>query len=158
MKNVLKLLIVSSYILCFTCCNKMNKGNTLSQSKQNKVNNKLNIYLKNYFKLSEDRNLETWYNTYLDKCTHFYKIEKPTKDSIVNLIKSYWLTSDQQHHDITKIESKSTKTGKEVFITMDYSYNIIATNTKRIIPKLKLLLILDKNEKVISIKEFSRGI
>ena len=136
----------------------MNKGNTLSQSKQNKVNNKLNIYLKNYFKLSEDRNLETWYNTYLDKCTHFYKIEKPTKDSIVNLIKSYWLTSDQQHHDITKIESKSTKTGKEVFITMDYSYNIIATNTKRIIPKLKLLLILDKNEKVISIKEFSRGI
>ena len=123
-----------------------------------KDNDKLSIYLKNYFKLSEDRDLETWYNTYLNKCAQFYKIENPSKDSIINLIKSYWLTSDQQHHDISKIESRNVKTGSEVFITMDYSYNIIATNTKRIILKLKLLLVLDKDDKIISIREFSRSI
>ena len=68
-----------------------------------KDKDKLSIYLKKYFKLSEDRDLETWYNTYLNKCTQFYKIENPKKDSIVNLIKSYWLSSDQQKHEITKI-------------------------------------------------------
>ena len=142
----------------FSNCNGSKKSNQHKIYLEIKDKDKLSIYLKNYFKLSEDRDLETWYNTYLNKCTLFYKKEKPTKDSILNLIKSYWLTSDQQHHDISKIESRKIKTGKEVFITMDYSYNIIATNTKRIIPKLKLLLVLDKNDKIISIREFSRGV
>ena len=142
----------------FSNCNGSKKSNQHKIYLEIKDKDKLSIYLKKYFKLSEDRNLEIWYNTYLNKCTQFYKIENPTKDSIVNLIKSYWLTSDQQKHDISKIESRNMKIGKEVFITMDYSYNIIATSTKRIIPKLKLLLVLDKNDKIISIREFSRGV
>ena len=155
-------IIVPLYFLLigfsFSNCNGSKKSNQHKIYLEIKDKDKLSIYLKNYFKLSEDRELETWYNTYLNKCTQFYKIEKPTKDSIVNLIKSYWLTSDQQKHDISKIESRNMKIGKEVFITMDYSYNIIATSTKRIIPKLKLLLVLDKNDKIISIREFSRGV
>ena len=156
-----KITVVLSFLACFlfmNCNSSRNTSVSLINYKEVKDSDKLSIYLKNYFKLSEDRDLETWYNTYLNKCTQFYKIEKPTKDSIVNLIKSYWLTSDQQHHDITKIESSNTKSGKDVFINMNYSYNIIATNTKRFIKKLKLHIILNKQNKVLSIKEFSRGI
>ena len=118
----------------------------------------LNIYIKNYFILSEQRDIETWYNTYLNKCKQFYKIENPSKDSIVNIIKSYWVTSNQQKHTITKIESKKLPTGKEIFVTMDYSYTIIATNTAKLIQKLKLQIIVDDDNKVWLIKEFSRGI
>lgn len=122
-----------------------------------KSDDELAIYLKNYFKLSEDRALETWYNIYLHECKTFYKIENPTKDSILYLIKSYWLTSNNQKHEITKIETKKTANGKEFFVTMNYSYNLIATNTKRLINNLKLYMLLDKKNKVLVIREFSRG-
>ncbi len=118
----------------------------------------LHSYISNYFKLSEQRDVETWYNIYLNKCTKFYKIENPTKDSIINLIKSYWLTSDQQHHAITKIESKKLPAATEILVTMDYSYNLLSTSTFKLIEKLKLQMILDKDNKVLSIKELSRGI
>ena len=118
----------------------------------------LNIYIKNYFILSEQRDIETWYNTYLNKCKQFYKIEAPTKESIVNIIKSYWVTSNLQKYSITKIKSKKLSTRKEIFVTMDYSYTIIATNTAKLIQKLKLQIIVDDDNKVWLIKEFSRGI
>ena len=114
-------------------------------------------YIKNYFILSEQRKLEAWYSTYLNKCTLFYKIENPTKDSILNLIKSYWVTSDEQKHEIQSIQWRSFKTGAEVFVTMNYSYRIITENRVKQIPKLKLQMILNGRNKVISIKEFSRG-
>ena len=114
-------------------------------------------YIKNYFILSEQRKLEAWYSTYLNKCTLFYKIENPTKDSILNLIKSYWVTSDEQKHDIHTIQWRPFKNGTEVFVTMNYSYRIIAENRVKQIPRLKLQMILNRHNKVISIKEFSRG-
>ena len=114
-------------------------------------------YIKNYFLLSEQRKVEEWYSTYLNKCTLFYKIENPTKDSILNLIKSYWLTSDEQTHDIKSIQWRPIKNGKEVFVTMNYSYRVIAENRVKQIPQLKLQLILNRRNKVMSIKEFSRG-
>ena len=114
-------------------------------------------YIKTYFILSEQRKLEEWYSTYLNKCTLFYKIQNPTKDSILNLIKSYWLTSDEQKHDIQSIQWRPIKNGKEVFVTMNYSYRIIAENRVKQIPKLKLQLILNRRNKVINIKEVSRG-
>ena len=114
-------------------------------------------YIKNYFILSEQRKLEEWYSTYLNKCTQFYKIENPTKDSILHLIKSYWVTSDEQKHDIQSIQWRPFKNGAEVFITMNYSYRIIAENRVKEIPKLKLQMMLNRRNKVISIKEFSRG-
>ena len=115
-------------------------------------------YIKNYFLLSEQRKPETWYSTYLNRCTLFYKIENPTKDSILNLIKSYWVTSDNQKHELQSIQWRPIKNGAEVFVTMNYSYRIIAENRVKQIPKLKLQLILNRRNKVISIKEFSRGI
>ena len=114
-------------------------------------------YIKNYFILSEQRKLEEWYSTYLNKCTLFYKIENPTKDSILNLIKSYWITSDEQKHEIQSIQWRTLKTGAEVFVTMNYSYRIIAENRVKQIARLKLQMILTKRNKIISIKEFSRG-
>ncbi len=114
-------------------------------------------YIKNYFMLSEQRKLETWYSTYLNKCTLFYKIEYPTKDSILNLIRSYWVTSDEQKHEIQSIQWRPIKTGAEVFVTMNYSYRIIAENKVKQIYKLKLQLLLNRRNKIISIKEFSRG-
>ncbi|MEO6253114.1 MAG: hypothetical protein ABIO79_07415 [Ferruginibacter sp.] len=114
-------------------------------------------YIKNYFMLSEQRKLEVWYNTYLTKCMLFYKIENPTKDSILDLIKSYWVTSDEQKHDILSIQWRPFKNGTEVLVTMNYSYRIIAENRVRQIPKLKLQLILNRRKKIISIKELSRG-
>ncbi len=114
-------------------------------------------YIKNYFIFSEQRKLEAWYSTYLNKCTLFYKIENPTKDSILNLIKSYWITSDEQKHDIRSIQWRPFKNGAEVFVTMNYVYRIIAENRLKQIPELKLQLILNRRNKVISIKEFSRG-
>ncbi|MEO6540357.1 MAG: hypothetical protein ABIN74_05175 [Ferruginibacter sp.] len=113
-------------------------------------------YIKNYFILSEQRKIEEWYSTYLNKCTLFYKIENPTKDSIFNLIKSYWLTSDEQKHDIRSIQWRPFKKGKEVLVTMNYAYRIIAENRVKQIPKLKLQMILNRRNKVISIKEVSR--
>ena len=86
-----KITVVLSFLACFlfmNCNSSRNTSVSLINYKEVKDSDKLSIYLKNYFKLSEDRDLETWYNTYLNKCTQFYKIEKPTKDSIVNLIKS----------------------------------------------------------------------
>ncbi len=79
-----------------------------------KPKDKLAIYIKNYFKLSEERNIEIWYKTYLNKCTTFYKIVNPTKDSIFNLIKSYWISSNNQKHEITKIESQNGSVQKSV--------------------------------------------
>ncbi len=114
-------------------------------------------YIKNYFILSEQRKVEAWYSTYLNKCTQFYKIEKPTKDSILNLIKSYWVTSDEQKHDIQSIQWRPFKNGAEVFVTMNYSYRIIAEDRVKQIPELKLQLMLNRRNKIISIKEFSRG-
>ena len=114
-------------------------------------------YIKNYFILSEQRKLEEWYSTYLNKCTQFYKIENPTKDSILNLIKSYWITSDEQKHEIQSIQWRPFKNGKEVFVTMNYAYRIIAENRVKEISKLKLQMILNRRNKIISIKEFSRG-
>ena len=114
-------------------------------------------YIKNYFILSEQRKLEAWYSTYLNKCTLFYKIENPTKDSILNLIKSYWVTSDEQKHEIQSIQWRAFKNGAEVFVTMNYAYRIIAENRVNQIPKLKLQMILNRRNKIISIKEFSRG-
>ena len=114
-------------------------------------------YIKNYFILSEQRKLEEWYSTYLNKCTLFYKIENPTKDSILNLIKSYWITSDEQKHEIQSIQWRTFKTGAEVLVTMNYSYRIIAENRVKEIPRLKLKMILNRRNKVISIKELSRG-
>ena len=114
-------------------------------------------YIKNYFILSEQRKLEAWYSTYLNKCTLFYKIKNPTKDSILNLIKSYWVTSDEQKHEIQNIQWRPFKNGAEVFVTMNYSYRIIAENRVKQIPRLKLQMILNRRNKVISIKEFSRG-
>ena len=114
-------------------------------------------YIKNYFILSEQRKVEEWYSTYLNKCTLFYKIQNPTKDSILNLIKSYWVTSDEQKHDIQSIQWRPIKNGKEIFVTINYSYRIITQNLVKQIPKLKLQIILNRRNKVISIKEFSRG-
>ena len=114
-------------------------------------------HIKNYFILSEQRKLEAWYSTYLNKCTQFYKIENPTKDSILHLIKSYWVTSDEQKHDIQSIQWRPFKNGKEVFVTMNYAYRIIPENRVKQIPKLKLQIILNRRNKIISIKEFSRG-
>lgn len=114
-------------------------------------------YIKNYFMLSEQRKLEVWYSTYLNKCTQFYKIENPTKDSILHLIKSYWVTSDEQKHEIQSIQWCPLKNGAEVFVTMNYSYRIITENRVKQIPQLKLQLILNRRNKIISIKEFSRG-
>ncbi|HMK03470.1 MAG TPA: hypothetical protein VK489_04735 [Ferruginibacter sp.] len=114
-------------------------------------------HIKNYFMLSEQRKLEEWYSTYLTKCTLFYKIENPVKDSILNLIKSYWLTSDEQKHDIRSIQWRPLKKGKEVFVTMNYSYRIIAENRVKQIPQLKLQLLLNRRNKIISIREWSRG-
>ena len=114
-------------------------------------------YIKKYFILSEQRKLELWYSTYLNKCRQFYKIKNPTKNTILNLIKSYWVTSDGQKHDIQSIEWRPIKNGKEVFVTMNYSYRIIAENRMKQIPQLKLQLMLNRRNKVISIKEFSRG-
>ena len=113
-------------------------------------------YIKNYFILSEQRKIEAWYNTYLNKCTLFYKIENPAKDSILNLIKSYWLTSDGQKHDIRSIQWRSFKNGKEVLVTINYAYRIIAENRVKQIPQLKLQMLLNRH-KIISIKELSRG-
>ena len=114
-------------------------------------------YIKNYFILSEQRKLEEWYSTYLNKCTLFYKIENPTKDSILHLIKSYWVTSDEQKHDIQSIQWRPFKNGAEVFVTMNYAYRIIAENRVKQIHKLKLQMMLNRHNKIISIKEFSRG-
>ena len=114
-------------------------------------------YIKNYFMLSEQRKLETWYSTYLNKCTQFYKIQNPTKDSILNLIKSYWVTSDEQKHDIQSIQWRTIKNGAEVFVTINYSYRIIAENRVNEIPKLKLQIFLNRRNKIIRIMEFSRG-
>jgi hypothetical protein len=114
-------------------------------------------YIKNYFILSEQRKIEEWYSTYLNKCTLFYKIENPTKDSILHLIKSYWVTSDGQKHDILSIQWRPFKNGKEVIVTMNYSYRIIAEDRVKQIPQLKLRLILNRRNKVISIKELSRA-
>ena len=114
-------------------------------------------YIKNYFILSEQRKIEAWYSTYLNKCTLFYKIENPTKDSILHLIKSYWITSDGQKHDIRSIQWRPIKNGKEVLVTMNYAYRIIAENRVKQIPQLKLQLILNQRNKIISIKEVSRG-
>jgi len=114
-------------------------------------------YIKNYFILSEQRKIEVWYSTYLNKCRLFYKIENPTKDSILNLIKSYWVTSDEQKHDILSIQWRPVKNGKEVLVTMNYAYRIIADNRVKQIPKLKLQIILNRRNKIISIKELSRG-
>ena len=114
-------------------------------------------YIKNYFILSEQRKIEEWYSTYLNKCSLFYKIKNPTKDSILNLIKSYWLTSDGQKHDIRSIQWRPIKNAKEVLVTMDYAYRIIAEDRVKQIPKLKLQLIVNRRNKIISIKEFSRG-
>ena len=114
-------------------------------------------YIKNYFILSEQRKIEAWYNTYLNKCRFFYKIENPTKDSILHLIKSYWITSDGQKHDIRSIQWRPIKNGKEVLVTMNYAYRIIAENRVKQIPQLKLQLILNRRNKIISIKELSRG-
>jgi hypothetical protein len=114
-------------------------------------------FIKNYFILSEQRKLEEWYNSYLDKCSLFYKIENPTKDTILNLIKSYWLTSDGQKHEILSIQWRPVKNGKEVAVTMNYSYRIIAENRVKQIPALKLQIILDRRNKILSIKELSRG-
>ena len=115
-------------------------------------------YIKNYFILSEQRKPEEWYSTYLNKCTLFYKIENPTKESILNLIKSYWVTSDEQKHDIQSIQWRPFNNGAEVFVTMNYSYRIIAEDRVKQIPKLKLQLILNRRNKIISIKELSRGL
>ena len=114
-------------------------------------------YIKNYFILSEQRKIEEWYHTYLAKCTLFYKIENPTKDSILHLIKSYWVTSDGQKHDIRSIQWRPFKNGKEVLVTMNYAYRIIAEDRVKQIPQLKLQLILNRRNKIISIKELSRG-
>ena len=114
-------------------------------------------YIKNYFILSEQRQTEDWYSTYLNKCTLFYKIEKPTKDSILHLIKSYWVTSDGQKHDIRSIQWRPVKNGKEVLVTMNYAYRIIAEDRVKQIPELKLQMILNLRNKIISIKELSRG-
>jgi actin-related protein len=114
-------------------------------------------YLVNYFVLSENREIENWYNTYLSECNQFYKIENPTKDTILNLIKSYWVTSNQQKHIITKIEKLQAGEKSIYHVTMNYSYNIIATNVLRSIPNLKLEMILNKRKKVISIREIARG-
>ena len=114
-------------------------------------------YIKNYFILSEQRKTAAWYSTYLNKCRLFYKIENPTKDSILNLIKSYWLTSDGQKHDIRSIQSRAVKNGKEVLVTMNYAYRIIAENRVKQIAGLKLQLMLNRRNKIISIKELSRG-
>jgi hypothetical protein len=114
-------------------------------------------YISNYFLLSEKREIELWYNTYLNECQQFYKIQQPTKDSIINLIKSYWVSSDEQKHEITKIEQQNTKGNKSFWVTMNYSYRIISSNTKRNITNLKLEMILNKRSKVISIKEIGRG-
>lgn len=114
-------------------------------------------YIKNYFILSEQRKTAEWYSTYLNKCTLFYKIENPTKDSILNLIKSYWVTSDGQKHDIRSIQWRPFKNGKEVHVTMNYAYRIITEDRVKQIPQLKLQLILNRRNKIISIKELSRG-
>jgi hypothetical protein len=114
-------------------------------------------YLVNYFVLSENREIDNWYNTYLSECNQFYKIENPTKDTILNLIKSYWVTSNQQKHIITKIEKLQSGKQMVYHVTMNYSYNIIATNVLRSIPNLKLEMILNKRKKVISIREIARG-
>ncbi len=114
-------------------------------------------YIKNYFILSEQRKTEEWYSTYLNKCRLFYKIENPSRDSILNLIKSYWVTSDGQKHDIRLIEWRPIKNGKEVHVTMNYAYRIIAEDRVKQIPQLKLQMILNRRNKIISIKELSRG-
>ncbi len=114
-------------------------------------------YIKSYFILSEQRKLEAWYSSYLNECKLFYKIENPTKDSILNLIKSYWVTSDAQKHYIQSIQWRPFKSGAEVFVTMNYSYRIIAENRVKQIPKLTLQLILNRRKKIISIKEVGRG-
>lgn len=114
-------------------------------------------YIKNYFMLSEQRKIEEWYSTYLNKCTLFYKIQNPTKDTILNLIKSYWVTSDGQKHDLRSIQYRPVKNGKEVIVTMNYAYRIIAEDRVKNIPNLKLQLILNRRNKVISIKELGRG-
>jgi len=115
------------------------------------------LYIKNYFILSEQRKLEAWHSTYLNKCTLFYKIENPTKDSILHLIKSYRVTSDEQKHDIQSIQWHPFKNGTEVFVTMNYTYRIIAENRVKQISQLKLQMIFNRRNKIISIMELSRG-
>lgn len=75
----------------------------------------------------------------------------------MNLIKSYWATSDEQKHDIQLMQWRRFKNGSEVHVTMNYSYRIIAENRVKEIPMLKLQMILNRQNKVVSIKELSRG-
>jgi hypothetical protein len=155
--RILKILSFYLLLICFL----QNMGCSSSKiSKTAKVVDSTTStykYLVNYFVLSENREIENWYNTYLSECNQFYKIEKPTKDTIVNLIKSYWVTSNQQKHIITKIEKLHTGKQAVYHVTMNYSYNIITTNTLRSISNLKLEMILNKRKKVTSIREIARG-
>jgi hypothetical protein len=151
--------ILSSYLLLICLLQNMSCASSKISHTDIVVDSTTNTYqyLVNYFVLSENREIENWYNTYLSECNLFYKIEKPTKDSTLNLIKSYWVTSNQQKHSITKIEKLHTGKQTVYHVTMNYSYNIIATNVLRSIPNLKLEMILNKRKKVTSIREIARG-
>jgi hypothetical protein len=148
----------SSILFFATGCNRqVNKTSGGTAFRELAESGRQYQFIKNYFILSEQRKPDEWYDTYLNKCTLFYKIEKPTKDSILNLIRSYWLTSDGQKHEILSIQWRPLEKVKEVFVTMNYSYRIIAENRVKQIPQLKLQLILDRRNKILSIKEWSRG-
>jgi hypothetical protein len=157
MKNIITALLGICVLLSLQNCNRHLQNNTPAAFTVLPETDGQYQYIKNYFILSEQRKIEEWYSTYLNKCTLFYKIEKPTKDTILNLIKSYWVTSDGQKHDIRSIQWRAIKSGKEVHVTMNYAYRIIAENRVKNIPNLKLQLILNRRNKVISIKELSRG-
>ena len=158
----MKKIIIAFFGICtllsFQNCNRHVQKNTVSAVFTDiPESDKQYQYIKNYFTLSEQRKVEEWYSTYLNKCTLFYKIEHPTKDSILYLIKSYWVTSDEQKHDIISIQWRSFKNGAEVLVNINYSYRIIAENRVKKIPQLKLQMMLNRRNKIISIKEISRG-
>jgi len=158
MKKIITAFFGLCILLALQNCNRHSQNNTATVVfTQLPQHDKLYRYIKNYFILSEQRKMEEWYSTYLNKCTLFYKIENPAKDSILNLIKSYWLTSDGQKHDIKSIQWRPFKNGKEVHVTMNYAYRIIAEDRVKKIPQLKLQLILNRRNKIISIEELSRG-
>jgi hypothetical protein len=157
MKMIITALLGICLLVSLQNCNRHVQNTAPAVFTELSESDELYRYIKNYFILSEQRKIEEWYSTYLNKCTLFYKIENPTKDSILNLIKSYWLTSDGQKHDILSIQWRPVTNGKEVHVTMNYAYRIIAEDRVKQIPNLKLQLILNRKNKVISIKELSRG-
>lgn len=117
----------------------------------NPPNSGIPSIIRSYFKMSEARNFNNLYDTYLGSIERYYEKGYPTRAELQQLFEHYYSTTTNSLHDIKDIRVTEYPDYDEAIVTLNYSYLFIKTQEYKTLFGLKVQFLFDKHGQITSI-------